>query len=208
MSPVTIPERPQDWVQQNAIEGAPTSWGTLGFGAGARGAIPVSNMPRACGGANLTAQAANDIQGSCLFLAAGQVINRIAVQNRTTAGATLTHRWAGIWTPGGLALGRQSTDIVTATTTTNAMLEHVLTSAYTVPVDGVYIVGVYFAGGTIPTLAGASVGLASLADSPSLTGVTSPHYAWRMAVGSATATAPAAITFTASIANVTQFWVY
>lgn len=174
-------------------------------GGSGLGVLPVSNMPRSAGFQNLAAGTSGVMQGSMVYLRKGQVINRIGVFNRTTAGATLTHRWVALYVPGGATLARQSTDITTATTGANSYLEFSLSSAYTVAASGLHPVGIMFAGTTIPTLGGATLGIAAGA-APPMTGVTVPKYSWTSGTG-LTATAPASITF----ANETlcyQFWLY
>jgi hypothetical protein len=170
------------------------------------GAPPFTNMPRAAGGGNIPVGASGVMQGSLIWLPKGATINKIACYSRTTAGATLTHRWVALYTPGGTALARQSTDVTTSTFAANTILESTLTSAYVVPADGLYPVGINWTGTTIPTMAGQTIGIAGLA-APALTGFTLPPYAWT--AGSAlTTTAPAGpLTFT-NVANVIQFWAY
>lgn len=170
------------------------------------GAAPYTNMPRAAGGGNIPAGATGVMAGSLLWLPKGAVINKIGCFTRTTAGATLTHRFVALYTPGGAALARQSTDITTATTGANSFLEFSLSASYTTLVDGLFPIGINWTGTTIPSMAGQTIGVAGLA-APALTGFTLPPYAWT--AGSAlTTTAPAGpLTFT-NIANVIQFWAY
>jgi hypothetical protein len=194
--------------KQYAIENllADESREQLMNGATAIGNAPFTNMGRAAGGQNLAASSTGVMQGSLLWLPAGAVLNKIACYTRTTAGATLTHRWVALYTPGGAALARQSTDITTATVGANAFLEFSLSSAYTVPADGLYPIGIMWAGTTIPTLAGAALGIAALA-APAFTGFTPPPYAWTAGSG-LTTTAPAGPLTFANVANVIQFWTY
>lgn len=170
------------------------------------GAAPFTNLRRAEGGQNLAASATGVMQGSLLWLPKGVTINKIACYTRTTAGATLTHRWVSLYTPGGAALARQSTDITTATVGANALLEFSLTSAYTTLVDGLFPVGIMWAGTTIPTMSGASLGIAGLA-APALTGFTLPSFSWTNGTA-LTTTAPAGPLTFANIANCIQFWAY
>lgn len=177
----------------------------LNGGAGL-GALPVGNMDRGVGGANVPAGTTGQISGGLLPLRAGQVLNKIACWTRTTAGATLTHRWVCLYTPGGVALAKQSTDITTATVGANAFLEFSLASSYTVPSDGLYLVGINWTGTTIPSMSGVSLGVAARAQ-PAFTGFTTPFYAWTAGSG-LTATAPAGPLTLATTANLLEFWAY
>lgn len=173
---------------------------------GGYGVPAYTTMDRWAGGGNIAAPTSGVVFGSYVWLPKGKVISRIAVYTRTTAGATLTHRWAALWTTAETALARQSTDNTGATMAANTLFEFTLSSTYTVPSTGFYPVGICIVGTTIPSLAGMTLGLANLA-SPGLTGVTTPVCAWTS--GSAlTATAPASVATKANTANFYQFWVY
>lgn len=165
-----------------------------------------TNMPRWAGGGNIAAPTSAVITGSYVWLPKGFVVNRIAIYTRTTAGATLTHRWAAIWTPASTALGRQSTDNTGATMGANTLFEFALSSTYTVPASDYYPIGVCIVGTTMPSISGLTLGLAGRAQ-PGLTGPTLPFCAWTS--GSAlTATAPASVATKATTANMYEFYVY
>jgi hypothetical protein len=170
------------------------------------GAPPFTNMARASGGQNIPAGGTGVTQGSLLWLPKGASISKIGCYTRTTAGATLSHRFVALYTPGGAALARQSTDITTSTVAANTFLEFSLTSAYVVPADGLYPIGIMWAGTTIPTMAGAVLGIAGLA-APALTGFTLPPYAWTAGSAQTTTATAGPLTFT-NVANCIQFWAY
>ncbi len=194
--PLYLPPAPLMWAQyEQALLG----------GAAPYTGFPRTNMPNAAGGADLAALATGVITGTYVYLDAGQVVNRIAFVNGATTGATLTHQWAAIWAVGGGSLGAQSTDSVVATTVANQMLEYLMSAPYTAPISGMYPVGLMFAGTTVPSIRGASLGTGN-SMAPVLTGFTSLKHGWTS--GSAlTTTAPASVTPVNKV-TVPQVWVY
>lgn len=198
MSPIYVPERPQEYLPDAAM---------LGRNLSTRLAPPFTNGPRAAGGQNLGASPWPGVMiGTHVWLPAGVTISNITMFTRATAGATLTNRWAAIYTIGAAALARQSTTNTGATMAANTQFDFALSSSYTTPAEGLYPVGIMIAGTTPPTFAGFAAGNAPLSQ-PTFSGFTQVPYGWSNGSG-LTTTAPAGPLTLTAIANAIQVFLW
>ena len=94
-----------------------------------------------------------------IYLTAGSVVNNINLFTGSTAGATLTHEWAGIFTLSGttMTLVAETADQLLTSMAATTLFTWPLLSAYTVPTSGLYYVAASITGTTMPTLAGTIV---------------------------------------------------
>jgi hypothetical protein len=143
---------------------------------------------------------------TAVYLTAGQVVSSITVMTDTTAGASLTNQWVGVFTLLGTTLtlvaasaGATATSMAatTAFTYNIATIASGASTTYTVPTSGLYYVGSCITGTTPPNLAsGPSIKVAAYSSVP---------YLALTATGSAT---PAAIGTTYTTAASSQFIYY
>lgn len=144
-----------------------------------------ATLGRAYVASQTIALASGTLGMAAVTLVKGMVITNINVLTGSTAGATLTHQWAALYS------GPAATPIVVAVSAdgtsgaigANAVLTYALTTPYTVPTSGVYYVGVLVTNnaGTQPTFAGAVAGnvasanIAPILGGTSNTGLTTPQ---------------------------------
>lgn len=119
-----------------------------------------SNAVAATGSRNTGSQtivvASGTLQLTGIFLVKGMVISNVNFITGSTAGATLTHQWAGIYTPARV-LAAVSADGTSTAMAANTQLTYALSAAYTVPTSGLYYVGLLVTNGaTQPTFSGTS----------------------------------------------------
>jgi hypothetical protein len=117
-------------------------------------------------------------------LVKGMVITNIVVMTGSTAGATLTHQWAGLYTSpaSGPVLVAVSADGTSTAIGANTAITFALSTPYTVTASGIYYIGVLVTNGaTQPTFAGAVGGNVATATLPPIlagtsnTGLTTPQ---------------------------------
>jgi hypothetical protein len=136
-----------------------------------------SSLDRANIASQTIALATGTLGMTAVQLVKGMVVTNINVMTGSTAGATLTHQWAALYsgpaaTPTVVAV---SADGTSAAIGANTALTFALSAAYTVPSSGVYYIGVLVTNnaGTQPTFAGAVGGNVATATLPPILGGTS-----------------------------------
>jgi len=112
--------------------------------------------------ANHPALATGVMTATPVFLYAGDLITNISFVTGFTAGATITDSWAALYNIGAtsatqLLIG-QSVTTGAGALAANTVITKVLAAPYTVPVSGVYHVGISVTATTVPTLIGFAAG--------------------------------------------------
>lgn len=135
----------------------------------------------------------------------GDTVSKMSVIVGATAGATLTHRWFGIYSAIAVpALLGQSTDNTATSMAANTVDTETFTTPILIPSDGLYFAAICITGTTIPTLLGKVNGTVAAQMTALATLLTVASVSGGTATGAAS-TAPATI---ASITNtLVPFWV-
>jgi len=151
------------------------------------------------------APSSSQIRAAAVYLAAGTVINKITFQTYTTAGASVTGTWAGIFT-----LSGTTATLVAATAQqslssmgTNALFTWPIatiasgsSSTYTVPSTGIYYIGTCITASTMPTI---------VSNNSTLLTSVSPY----LSVNLTGSTNPASIgtTYSATVSDISPYYV-
>lgn len=98
---------------------------------------------------------------TAIELAAGDVVTSVTYTANTTAGATMTHMFASIYSSA-LAKLAVTADDVAASWTASTEKTFTFATPYVVPADGLYYLGLNLVGTTIPTINGVT-GIATFA---------------------------------------------
>jgi hypothetical protein len=161
----------------------------LGFASSIGGSI-AETIPRMFVSGNLTLTS-SQLRTTAVYLYAGQVISNITFATYTTAGATVTGTWGGLFTSNAgystftlvAATAQQSVSSLAASsyfTWPIATIASGASSTYTVPTTGIYYIGVCITATTMPTVTGlfmapaANGGTAPPLQAGTLTGSTNP----------------------------------
>lgn len=119
---------------------------------GATGVLAETIPRQLCSETSVTFGASGIVFLQAIYLMSGTVINNITIWSSTTAGATLSTSYASIYN--GLNRVALSNPDTTASWAINTARTFTLSSAYTVPSNGVYYIGLQILGTTMPTIKG------------------------------------------------------
>jgi hypothetical protein len=99
----------------------------------------------------VTAQTGGTVYLYGICLPKGMTVTTVTFWAGTTAGATNTHTWAGLYSSGRTNVA-VSSDITTAAWTASALRTFTMTTPYLVTADAFFYIGLALVGGTIPTI--------------------------------------------------------
>lgn len=145
----------------SSLANAAATSGSQGRGVQPSNTIAAS-LPRTQVTSAAIAPASGTLQMVGVYLIKGQLISNVNWQTGSTAGATLNHQWAGLYTPARVLVA-VSADGTSTAIGANSTITFALATPYTVPTSGLYYVGVLVTNnsGTQPTSAGLSLGNAN-----------------------------------------------
>jgi hypothetical protein len=131
-----------------------------------------------------------------IWLPSGLAVSSITFCSGSTAGASMTHQWFGLYDSSQAQLGTTSDDTNTAWSSQSEKTLNIATiasgasSSFTTTYEGLHYVGLCVVGTTVPTYYGLTAAIAATTHSPSLGGT-----------NNTARTTPPAFPFTAPTAN-------